>query len=336
MFRALEKDLLNTCGPANGGCHVNGTTANAPKWLAPPDAYASAKAYPGVLPASGDVGDCILLTQIQHTGPALSETPKLFGQVREWVAAELNAATAKLPATAPFPVESGFNTVDLTNVVPGIDGAKITFLATENGNILSLSSMRVTGPTARGMTMDSPFFVIIPPKGPIITNPNVNGFSGPLEVTAQGSAEMYSGALIMTKWQTGGKLKIVFPKIGPVIARDGGTQGNCNALAQFTSSAEPAMRANIPLNDGGTGSCFGCHGGTDDVATNAMDLSKLGTDNAVACAQAKIWINFQDKSKSVLVLTPSGGANPNHPVTSLPTNQAPISDLLVWVNAETP
>src|SRR5262245_33792830 len=79
MFRALEPELKQTCGPANKGCHIAGTTANAPKWLAEPDAYVSAKAYPGVLPASGDVGDCILLTQIQHTGPALSETPKLFG-----------------------------------------------------------------------------------------------------------------------------------------------------------------------------------------------------------------------------------------------------------------
>jgi hypothetical protein len=338
MFRALEKELVATCGGTNGTCHVNGTLAGAQdkKWLAPPDAYISAKNYPGVLPASGDTSDCILLSQIQHTGPALSETPKLFGQVREWVAAELNAMTAKLPATAPFTVQMGFNEVDLSNVVPGIDGAKISFLATENGSILSLGTMRVTGPTVRGLTMDSPFFVIIPPKGPIITNPNVNGFTGPLEVPAGQSVDMYSGSLIMTKWTTGGKLKIVFPKIGPLLARDAGTSGGCNALAQFNASAVAGFKMAVPLDEGGTGSCYGCHNGGSPVAQNAMDLSALDTNNAVACAQAKFWINFQNKSQSVLILTPSGGSNPNHPVTSLPANQQPITDIMAWVNAETP
>jgi hypothetical protein len=337
MFRALEKELVATCGGTNGACHVNGTLTGAAdkKFLAGPDAYVSAKNYPGILPASGDVGDCALLTQIQHTGPALSETPKLFGDVRAWVAAELNAMTAKLPATAPFTVQMGFNEVDISNVVPGIEGAKITFLASENGAILSLGTMRVTGPTNRGLSMDSPFFVIIPPQGPIITNPNVNGFTGPLEVPMGQSVEMYSGVLIMTKWKTGGKLKIVFPKLGPLIAGDAGSQGLCNALAQFTANAVPGFKMTVALDEGGSGSCVGCHNGGSPIAQNAMDLSKIDTDNAVACAQAKFWINFANKPQSVLILTPSGGSNPNHPVTSLPANQPPITDIMTWVNAET-
>src|SRR5512135_1708718 len=73
LFRALQDDLVAACGGANGVCHVAGTYANAPKWLADPDPYVSAKSYRGILPATKEVGDSIILTQVRHEGPALKD-----------------------------------------------------------------------------------------------------------------------------------------------------------------------------------------------------------------------------------------------------------------------
>ena len=71
LFRGLEADLVKTCGGTNGTCHVRGSFQQAPTWLGGPDTYATIRKYRGVLPATKEVGDSILLTQIRHAGPAL-------------------------------------------------------------------------------------------------------------------------------------------------------------------------------------------------------------------------------------------------------------------------
>jgi hypothetical protein len=70
IFRALEADLVRTCGGPNGTCHVRGSFQQAPTWLGGPDTYATIRKYRGVLPATKEVGDSILLTQVRHAGPA--------------------------------------------------------------------------------------------------------------------------------------------------------------------------------------------------------------------------------------------------------------------------
>jgi hypothetical protein len=127
MFRAIEADLKTTCGGPDGACHVRG--AVAPHWLGDPDAYLSAKKYPGILPATREPGDSLLLTQVDHEGPSLTHYPKLYDKVGTWLSAELPPPA--LPSTPKFQVADGFNQVNLNTVASGLDGARITFLANE-------------------------------------------------------------------------------------------------------------------------------------------------------------------------------------------------------------
>jgi hypothetical protein len=333
QFRALQPELVATCGGTAGVCHVLGSFKSAPTWLGNPDPYVSAKNYPGILPASGDPNDSILLTQISHEGPSLQATPDLFGKVRAWISAEVGAE--KLPETDPEPVTDGFNSFDLSMVAPGLMGAKLTFLAKTNNDILTLSSMKLYSPTASGLHVDSPFFIIVPSQGVVIADPVVNGFTGTLDIPAASSLDFYSGQMILLKWSSSSQLRVAFKQLSSVASTlDAGPSGACTAVPTFTSSAVPAFEASIALPEGGTGSCLGCHGGGDDVATNAMDLSAVGMDDAKACAQARNWINFMNKAQSTIVLNPQGLSNPQHPITSLAPSDPVVVGIQTWVTAE--
>jgi hypothetical protein len=330
MFRALEADLVKTCGGNGGACHVNGTLKDAPRWLAPPDAYVSAKGYPGVIPADNDLEHSILLTQIEHTGPALVNSPALYARVRNWIAAELD--NAKVPETPPFAVTDGFNSVDLSPALQGLDGARLVFTATAGSAGMTLSAMRIVGATVHTMVITDPFFVVVPQHGPVIVNPTTNGFVGDLTVPAGQTVDFYDGILLLPTWAPTNQLALALNKIhleNP--PPDAGTvAGGCTSVASFTANAVPAFK--IDLGSGAT--CLGCHGGGDDVAVNAMDLTAVGTDDARACTQARFYVNLKDKPNSQLILTPMGQANPVHPIINAPQTFA--QGILSWLANETP
>ncbi len=328
IFRAIEPQLVAQCGGTGGQCHVNGTFASAPKWLGPPDKYASAKAYRGILPATGDPDDSILLTQIEHTGPSLQSNKDLFGRVRTWIGAELASSTAKLPSSALVQVNDGLNTIDLPSV-----GAKVTFSAQTNNDVITLSAIRLTaGKTA--VRFKDPFFVVVPQKGKIVTDPTVNGFETGL-VTLNAAASADIGTLILIRWQAGNKVKIVFKVLEAAQPNaDAGPTGECTALDVFKQKASPAFQTDVPLVDGGTRSCFFCHSGGDDVAKNALDLSQLTTNPGAACAQARNYVNFADRGKSIIILNPTGQANPSHPVQALQASGPVVTAIRAWVDAE--
>ena len=75
--------------------------SQAPHWLGDPDAYLSAKKYPGILPATREPGDSTILTQVDHIGPSLKHYPKLYDKVSAWLSAEL--PPPPLPAHAEVP-----------------------------------------------------------------------------------------------------------------------------------------------------------------------------------------------------------------------------------------
>src|SRR5262249_43442600 len=152
-----------------------GSFQQAPTWLGGPDRYVTIKKYRGILPATREVGDSILLTQVKHAGPALATAPnKLFERVSEWITAEL--PTPVLPNTGAFPVQTGFNQVNLNAVASGLDGARITFLATDENGVLTLDALRVFAPPNANVKIDSPFFVSLPRSGKVSADPDVNGF----------------------------------------------------------------------------------------------------------------------------------------------------------------
>jgi hypothetical protein len=333
QFRALEPDLTAKCGGANGVCHVIGSFSHAPTWLAKPDAYVSAKAYKGIIPVSGDSGDSILLTQAEHEGPSLQTFPDLFGKVRAWITAEVGAK--KLPETDPFPVIDGDNSIDLSKLGSGFPGAKLTFVAQTNNDILTLSSMKIYSATTVGVHVDSPFFVIVPKTGPVIADPVTNGFTGTQDIAKATSQDFYSGQIILLKWASTSQLRVAFKAFGPIVQNvDAGPSGACTNLPSFIANAKPAFNASLALPEGGTGSCDSCHNGGDEVARNAMDLTALGTDDATACAQARNYINFADKPASRLITNPQGLGNMQHPISSLQATDPIVLGIKQWVTDE--
>jgi hypothetical protein len=355
LFRDLQSDLVASCGGANGVCHVAGTYQNAPKWLADPDPYVSAKKYRGVLPATKEVGDSILLTQVRHEGPALKDIKatggkaSLFERVSMWLQAEV--PPPPLPNTGAFSVPTGFNQVNLDTA--GVPGGKITFLATDVNGVLTLSAIRITAPSNKNIKLADPFFVILPRSGKVNADPDVNGFKGELTVGAGASVDFYAGKMILLRWDPTGQLKIAFKTLE---ATDGqGSATGCTALDVFTSKAIPAMQMQVQVvdpgeGDGGMGggdggavvgqsSCIGCHGDSADppnypAGVNAMDLRGFDKDPAAACAQARAWINFTNKDQSTILLNPTGKANPNHPMVPVSSSDPIVTGIQAWVNAE--
>jgi hypothetical protein len=350
--------LIVRCGGPNGSCHVKGATA--PHWLGEPDPYLSAKKYPGILPATRDVGDSTLLTQVAHTGPSLKSFPQLYDHVSAWVLSEL--PQPPLPNTGKFSVASGLNVINLNTITtamgtPSLEGARISFLASDgSAGTLSLTAIRVTAPQNANIKFDSPFFVTLPRSGKVKAEPSVNGFQGELTVPAGTTVDFYTGKMILTGWDPAGQLKIAFQKIETSPGK--GANGACTALDVFKSKALPAFRATIDITgdddigpgydggiyDGGVigqGSCAGCHAKpTADpmmgptTAVSALDLQAIDSDPAVACGFARNFINFKNKPQSIIILNPTGQANPNHPVKPLAPTDPVVVGITEWVNAE--
>lgn len=348
-FRNLQADLIASCGGTNGRCHVNGSYQNAPKWLGGPDPYVSIRKYRGILPATKEVGDSILLTQVRHAGPALKDAPNnLYQRVADWLVAEV--PPPPLPNTGSFPVTDGFNSVNLDNVANGMTGARMTFLATEANGVLTLSALKIVAPMNANVKIDSPFFVILPRNGKVKADPEVNGFKGELTVPAGQSVEMFGGKMILLQWDPAGQLKVAFQKIEATPGQ--GTATACTALDSFKNSALPAMRMQVDTYDydyyvdggapvvTGQGSCLGCHGlepapgEAPDQAVQAMDLRGVEQDPGKACAQARNWINFQDKTQSTILLNPVGKGNPVHPMKPVQDDNPIVAGIRAWVEAE--
>jgi hypothetical protein len=47
-----------------------------------------------------------------------------------------------------------------------------------------------------------------------------------------------------------------------------------------------------------------------------------------------VQINFQNKPQSLILLNPTGRANPNHPMTPLADTDPVVLGITEWVNAE--
>lgn len=350
LFRDLEADLVATCGGPNGTCHVQGSFQQAPTWLADPDPYVSIRKYPGMLPATKDIGDSLILTQVKHAGPSLKTAPNnLFERVSTWLSAEVPGPA--LPTTGAFPVQSGFNQIDLGPVASGLAGGNITFVATDANGVLTLDGIKVRAPNNSNLKLEAPFFVILPRNGKVIAAPAINGFQGELTVPAGATVDMYSGKMVLLRWDPTGQLKLVFNKVEATPGTALLTE--CSALDLFKSSALPQMRVQVdelagddcqPDADGGgcpdpksvigKNTCIGCHGGGNATAQNAMDLGGTDEDPARACAQARNWINFDDKSKSTILLNPLGTGNPQHPMGAIQPSDPIIVGIKAWVDAE--
>jgi hypothetical protein len=320
LFTSLQPQLDQKCG---GACHQLGTTLGAPKWLAGPDEYTSATTYPGIITA--DIYSSKLENRpANHPAACLIDpgNETLLAAVTTWLTAEA-AALAAIPLAASATVDPATGSVDLSPAATGISGAKITFTATQQGDLLRFSNVMLVAPSTTGLHILSPIFAEIPASGPEVDNTD---YSTTDLTVAAGASGQISPVFYFQGWVPGSKLKIEFQKIetATVQAGDAGSSTTCTDLTDFMNSAAVSMKAN----------CTSCHGGSNAQATSSMDLTALATNNyATACTQARTQVNTGTLAQSNVLLAPLQQVN--HPVKVFASNTATgYVQIQNWVNKE--
>jgi hypothetical protein len=245
--------------------------------------------------------------------PQPDGTGNLGDQVKKWLEIEAAALTStRLPSTDPMAVQTGAgttNTVDISKLGTGIAGAQITFSATLNGSLLSLSNVKLVAPASGGVHIVHPIFVQVPAdttakplEDPADQGSNVDDSAG-----AGKSIALGVGTYLLTgfKWAATDKISIEFAKVesATVTAIDGGGGGGCKNVAGFQNIAGLFQGQVVQPNC--TAACHKTGGGGD----GALDLNGLAMsppDFAGACAQALTKVTLANKAQSPLILHPTG------------------------------
>lgn len=315
--KVLFEALLPTLEDACGSCHKAGGIADTP-FLADPDPYESMSSWPGVV--TKDPTQSIILTYPRqgsmHTGTSLDSSPlntTLLPKLTEWLTNEAAVIAnptddkPQIPAQAPI---MGFNAIYLTPLDPNLEGVAITFNASKiTDSSLMLSSIQVHTTTQTGVHMVHPLLVVYP-KGAEPDPDPVDNFGGIDERFDKMTAtELGQGTVILDNWVGDAKLSFAFESVeawtmdGGTGGAGGGGGGGCSDLADFNSDAKPQFQNN----------CFTCHGGGNPAAKAAVDMSKLQSDAAAACAQIKNRINPGDPPSSQIFVTTNPDGNAAHP-----------------------
>ncbi len=312
LFQALESDLYAACG----SCHDAGGVADTP-FLAGPDRYQSMVSWPGIVVKNAAESKMLTypVAGPQHTYAKLdADTYKdtLYPAVKAWLEEEAKAIVltdppTQGPAIDPFTPIMGFNAIYLGPLGADFEGMAITFTANElTDSTLELDDIEVH-PTAKlGVHMVHPLFAVYPKGKPADPDP-VDSFSNVEQYFEAGQAGLLGpGTLILTNWAPEAKLSVAFETIEKIdpIAGDGGVPtGSCKDVASFSANAAGPLQQN----------CFNCHGGGNQSAKGAVDMSALQSDPAAACAQILNRVNPADPPTSQLFITTDPGGNAAHP-----------------------
>jgi hypothetical protein len=306
-FTDLYPDLNRICG---GMCHDAGAIADAPRWLAHDDPYASIKGYDGIV--TKDVYASKILVKPHHVGPSLTydntpaDIPALREKVIHWLALEAALLDeAALPSSDPIFVRDGENAFDLSKA--GVAGARVRFTAKtgDPGQPLALSAMTLEAPDASGVRIVHPVVLVVSPDQRVTREPGDHFSNLDQTVDAGAKQPLGDGELFVVDWNAGNQLRLAVTRLDPVAATapDGGTTGGgCKALPAFEQFAVPTIQRE---------GCPNCHGGANPGATSALDMTQLGTDNAATCAQALLRVNLANKNASPILVDPPG--RNNHP-----------------------
>jgi hypothetical protein len=316
-FEALLPQFSQSCG---GPCHVQGA-GSAPTYLGPPDAYASIKAFGGIVVAN--VPTSLVLTKGPHEGPDLVDP--LRTQITDWLNLEAPLVpTTALPATALFSVVTGANTVDLSPA--GVAGAKLTFTAAVASDVLTLTNIEIVAPATTGVHIVFPIFDVFPANnGPETQDMS---FSNADDTVAAGqSGSLYPGILVSTGWAATDQMKIELTKLQAVTvaASDAGsTTGGCRSVTSFTTDVVPQIQANT---------CLNCHntGGSGNASLDLSGLAATPPDDTGACAQALNRADVTTPAMSDLILAPTGHVA-NHPFRN--ASAAFVSGVEAWLANE--
>lgn len=341
LFKAMEPQLMSTCGT----CHDLGGIADTPFLAQKPTRYQSMVSWPGIVRRNPE--ESLLLTYSMvgkgHSGSLNLDSPQLVDtllpQVKAWLAAEaetFNAPAADAadasqgPALEPFVPILGFNAIYLGPLGPDFEGMAVTFAADLlDGGALSLSNIEVHPTSKTGVHMVHPLFTVYPKGGE--PDPDVaDSFSNVDQTFLPGeSGTLGPGTVILVNWQDSARLGLVFETIEPHAPAepDGGApEGGCKALDAFNNNAKTKFQV-----------CTNCHGGGNGQAVAAVDMSKLTSDPAAACAQIKNRVTPADPPKSQIFITTDPGGNAAHPYKfggNATTFNSFRNDVSLWIAAE--
>ncbi len=312
LWEAMEADLVAACIT----CHDVAGLADTP-FLAGPDRYQSFVSWPGIIATQPE--NSILLSYAMigkgHIGTnldtgSLKET--LLPKVQAWLAQEAKNFTEPPPQAGPhidpFVPILGFNAIYLGALGPDFEGMAVTFQA----DLLAETTLELTNielhPTSKvGLKVVHPLFVV----HPVGNDPNpdpVDSFSNVDTIFAAGeSGPLGPGTLILVNYSKDAKISLAFElieKYAPAVpdAGDGGPTGGCKDVAAFDANAKQPLAV-----------CLNCHGGGNNQAVSAVDMSALATDSAKACGQIKNRVNPNDPPASQLFITTDPGGNAAHP-----------------------
>jgi len=340
LFAALESDFVAACA----SCHEPGGVADRP-FLAPPDRYQSVISWPGII--TKDSTQSLLLTYPKsgsaHTGKNLDAADlkdTLLPKITAWLKAEGAAIADPInemkPSIAPVAPIMGFNAIYLTPLDPKLEGVAITFNANAlTDHTLELTDVQVHTTTKTGVHIVHPLFVIYPKNQEPDPDPvdNFSGFDSYFDPNT--SSDLGQGTVLLDNWVPEAKLSIVFEVVEPYTAggtggaggTTTGTGGGCKDVAEFMTSAQPKFQS----------SCFGCHGGANAMANAAVDMSKLSSDPAAACAQILNRVKPADAPNSQIFITTDPSGTAAHPF-KFGGNQGSFdsfkTSVSTWITAE--
>lgn len=316
LFAALEPDLYQACGPA---CHEAGGVADMP-FLQGPDRYQSIVSWPGVV-VKNPLESKLLTIPVsgpQHPYKKLDQAPldtSLLPKIKAWLTEEAKGIVTTQNTDPgkhidPFVPIIGFNAVYLSPLGAEFTGMAMTFTAyLIDDYAIELSDIQIHPTASAGVHVLHPLFVVSPVGKPADPDP-VDSFSNVEQTFEAGAASTLGpGTLVLANWQPNAKLSLAFEEIDVVtemMMPDGGTTttgGGCKDVASFMANAQGPLKQN----------CTGCHAGGNGQAKGAVDMSKIDSDPAAACAQVKNRVDPQNPAQSQLFITTDPGGNAAHP-----------------------
>jgi hypothetical protein len=309
LFRAVEKDMVQKCGGDSGACHVNGTYKPTPAtFLAPPDAYKSIKAQPGVVVA--DYYQSTILNKGAHAGPAVGDDPTFEAKVIEWLKMEsLVIQSQKEPSIDPVALQSGPNDIDMTKAcVAGLTGVHLLFDASLVSGILSLNNIKLRAAAGTDVHLLKPRFIRvlakpdsanrteIPDGADTFSNTDQTVPGGAETVIAPGSAFLTAAGWIPYDFATD-KIRIEVEKLEPGKVTVIEAPKVCKDVANFTANVLPSLRGGGGFNL----NCSGCHG------NGLAGLSLNGKDQSLVCNQVMQKLNEGNIPASLLLTKVTAG-----------------------------
>jgi hypothetical protein len=311
MFNDLKEDLVAACAD----CHKTGGVADTPFMGNPdngvPDPYESITSWPGAIVK--DPNTSVLITwpgSGLHSNGATDAA--LETRILAWLAEEAKSLpdVSDPNVVPPFkPIVPGFNAVYLDTVDPQYEGMAITFLADQlTDTELELKNLRVNPTLEKGVHMDHPVWHVLPAGSATGTPDPDDTFAAVLQDFDPGqSGPLGTGQVVFSHWEPKAKLSIVFDELSIIDPGAGGAGGGgpaCNALMEFQNSAQTPLQNNC---------ADACHGGNNNAATSAFDMSDLANDTASTCSVVLQRVDTADPPGSQIFLNTDPNGNANHP-----------------------